>query len=232
MSNNNIVELVVARYNENLEWINNEPFNKYPIICYNKGNNNNFQINTEHKIYNLENVGREGHTFLYHIINNYDNLAEVTVFLPGSTNSQPKLSKARKTIEILETQKTSIFLGNLFSDIKTELYNFQIDKWQSTSNENVNMNDESTLVLSDIRPYGKWFEHHFGNNVVKFVTYYGINAIAKKHILQHPKEYYQNFLDELSVASNPEVGHYIERSYCALFHPMNDAFFGVVKKII
>jgi hypothetical protein len=29
-------EIVIARYNENLNWINEEPFNRHPIIIYNK----------------------------------------------------------------------------------------------------------------------------------------------------------------------------------------------------
>ena len=33
------IELVIARYNEDLNWLNEEPFNKYPYIVYNKGNN-------------------------------------------------------------------------------------------------------------------------------------------------------------------------------------------------
>jgi hypothetical protein len=30
------IQIVVARYNESVDWINEEPFNKYPVICYNK----------------------------------------------------------------------------------------------------------------------------------------------------------------------------------------------------
>ena len=38
---NNII-LVIARYNENLDWLTEEPFNKYNSIVYNKGINDNF----------------------------------------------------------------------------------------------------------------------------------------------------------------------------------------------
>jgi hypothetical protein len=222
---NNKIEIVVARYNENLEWINEEPFNKFPVVCYNKGNNNNFEIKGPHKVFNLENVGREGHTFLYHIINNYDNLADVTVFLPGSTNITHKMYKAKRIFEELEKNTTTIFLGEKFGNLKIFIADFKLDEWQSTSTENVNVNNESNLIKSDIRPFGKWFEHHFGNIKVKFATYHGVNAIAKKHILQHPKEYYINFLNELSVGSNPEVGHFVERAYCAMFYPATDAVY-------
>ena len=36
------IEIVVSRYNESLEWLNDEPFVKYPVICYNKGVNDHY----------------------------------------------------------------------------------------------------------------------------------------------------------------------------------------------
>jgi hypothetical protein len=42
------------------------------------------------KIVNLPNVGKCDHTYLYHIINNYNNLSKILVFLPGSINMENK----------------------------------------------------------------------------------------------------------------------------------------------
>lgn len=79
------IEICVARYNENTDWLNNTQFNNFSKIIYNKGPSC-LSIKTPEKCEErkLDNVGREGHTFLYHIINNYENLADVTIFLPGS----------------------------------------------------------------------------------------------------------------------------------------------------
>ena len=76
------IEIVISRYNENLEWLNYEPFNKYKNIIYNKGPNDDFCKTNNIKVFNLENIGRCDHTYLFHIIENYDNLADITVFLP------------------------------------------------------------------------------------------------------------------------------------------------------
>ena len=38
----NNIEIVISRYNEKLDWINDNPFNKYSLIIYNKGNNQEF----------------------------------------------------------------------------------------------------------------------------------------------------------------------------------------------
>ena len=68
------LEIVVSRYNEDLRWTNRY---KDFVTVYNKGDD---EIENSIK---LENIGREGHTYLHHIVNNYDNLSEYTVFLQG-----------------------------------------------------------------------------------------------------------------------------------------------------
>ena len=74
-------DVVVARYNEDIRWTRFIPAN---IIIYNK-NIKKIQINKENiKVENLPNVGREGHTYLHHIITNYNNLAEFTTFIQGA----------------------------------------------------------------------------------------------------------------------------------------------------
>jgi hypothetical protein len=71
--------LIVARYNENLDWI--DAFDNYQI--YNKGEKN---LSPKHQAnaIQLPNVGREAHTYLYHIINNYDKLEDILIFCQGS----------------------------------------------------------------------------------------------------------------------------------------------------
>tara|TARA_Y100000389_G_C17471116_1_gene531039 strand:+ start:4711 stop:6876 length:2166 start_codon:yes stop_codon:yes gene_type:complete len=71
-------DVVIARYNESLEWC--KPYASMCIV-YNKGEplKNNFGL----KIRQLTNVGRESHTYLSHIIYNWDTLNDYTVFLQG-----------------------------------------------------------------------------------------------------------------------------------------------------
>ncbi|GAB2528310.1 DUF3431 domain-containing protein [Spirosoma aerophilum] len=71
-------ELVVAHYTENLNWLRNLPKSLMQTI-YTKGS----ELMTEHTAIPLPNVGREAHTYLHHIVNRYDSLAEWTVFCQG-----------------------------------------------------------------------------------------------------------------------------------------------------
>jgi hypothetical protein len=75
--NKSQTEIVVSRYNEDLRWL--RPYNDI-VTFYNKGTDNINYLNCK---INLENKGREGDTYLYHIITNYSNLAEKTIFAQG-----------------------------------------------------------------------------------------------------------------------------------------------------
>ena len=71
-------DIVVSRYDENIEWC--KPYAEMCVV-YNKGEplKNNFGC----KIRHLKNVGRESHTYLSHIVYNWDTLNEYTLFLRG-----------------------------------------------------------------------------------------------------------------------------------------------------
>lgn len=67
--------VVVARSWENVDWLNEC---KRPFIVYNKGIND-LQFPSEA----LQNHGRDCHTYLYYIVNNYNNLRDYTFFVQG-----------------------------------------------------------------------------------------------------------------------------------------------------
>lgn len=68
-------ELVLSLWNRDFSWIKNIDSN-VNIIKYNK----NKQTLKEDEILLEPNVGRDVHTFFWHIVNNYDNLADYTFF--------------------------------------------------------------------------------------------------------------------------------------------------------
>lgn len=99
------VELVLARYEEDVSWAR-----MYSTIAtvYNKGKSRVFidradAVARGARVVDLDNVGRESHSLLVHIVNNYDKnasgldvgpkhrwpgLAELTVFAHGSPPSR------------------------------------------------------------------------------------------------------------------------------------------------
>lgn len=65
-------ECVIARYNEDVAWAK-----EVPHVVYNKGPTLD-EIGISART--LPNVGKEAHTYLHHIVANWDRLAEVTLF--------------------------------------------------------------------------------------------------------------------------------------------------------
>lgn len=65
-------DIVLSRYEEDTSWV--QPFaTGAKLLIYNKGSALNGTIE-------LPNVGRESHTYLHHIVHNYEDLARWTVF--------------------------------------------------------------------------------------------------------------------------------------------------------
>jgi len=222
------IQLVISRYNEDLAWIKEEPFNRYPNIIYNKGVNSDFETNDKTlRVKSLNNVGRCDETYLNHVVHQYNHLAPITVFLPGSLNIQYKSDKAKRLIQEIEDHGDTVFIGKQINGGIQELYDFSLDTWQASDEKNRSINDESKLEPAFVRPFGKWYEIHFPdkNPDLYFYSYNGIIAISRRDIQGHPPSHYKKFLKQLQNASNPEAGHYVERSWVSIFHPYKNAKF-------
>lgn len=82
------VDVVVARYQEDASWLADlaREVPSAQIYIYEKGPmtaGTACDVVPTAKCSRLTNVGREGHTFLSHIVDHYDNLADKTVFVQG-----------------------------------------------------------------------------------------------------------------------------------------------------
>jgi len=225
--NNKETLIVISRYNEDLQWLSNEPFNKYPYIVYNKGINNDYvkseNLKTEVK---LENVGRETHTYLIHIINNYDNLSDFTIFVPGSLELENKYERAKRLFDKVENEdNVDMFACILFDrPVKDTFHDFQIDSYLSSNQNNKSINNDTSMKESDIRPYGKWYERTFNNvnSDSKCFTQNSIFGLTKDTILKKPKSYYINLIEQVSEHHNHETVHYFERSWETVFYPYSN----------
>lgn len=94
------LELVVAHYEEDLAWLDDFSFLNRKV--YSKGASGG-----EHP---LPNIGREAHSYLYHIIENYDSLAEVTVFIQGHPHDH--VSRLFEKITALDSATDFLYLGD------------------------------------------------------------------------------------------------------------------------
>lgn len=220
---NDEIEIVLARYEENIDWINEYPFNRFKVTVYNKGSDLRESVcqNSQCQFIKLPNVGRCDHTYLHHIVQNYSNLPNVTLFLPASCMDEHKKNTTLTIMKLVVDSKNTVLYGNLMKKPIQELFkDFKLDEWKATNKQNANANPESALKPCEERPYRVWYEKNLDTNIeVKFVCFWGIFAVARKHIIQNPKSFYEKLVRYVDNHSNPEAGHYIERSWGAIFYP-------------
>lgn len=78
------LELVVARYREDVRWVRKAP-RWFRVTVYNKGETPPAlpYRRRDLKVCDLPNTGREDQAYLQHIVSRYDTLSDVTVFAQG-----------------------------------------------------------------------------------------------------------------------------------------------------
>jgi hypothetical protein len=235
------IDIVIARYNEDLDWLCDEeikthlgnPDFKTSIYIYNKGINNVtakflecYKTLVDLHVIQLPNEGRCDHTYLFHIINNYTSLANVTIFLPASCNMEWKNAKTRYIIRKAYTDIDTVFIEEQSGNVYETMKDFSLSSWLS-SHESNKINTDDKMKLAEPRPFGPWFMHVYGEEDKQYgsMTYHGILAISRKHILGRDINFYKNLITHVEGHHNPEAGHYMERSWSVLFKVPDDRKF-------
>ena len=195
--------LVIARYNEDIEWVKDFP-TKY---VYNKGNIDTISDVLKDYTINLPNVGRESHTYLYHIIQNYDTLDDITIFTQGTYNNHCRMSvnKFRDVFSNIHGYSKNYIDSTYWGGYRRH-YNFNIKYWTGE-------------LKNKDKQYGPWFESIFNQpfNNSTFVYKGGIFSVSKDTILKRPKSFYEMLLKEVDYDNNPIEGHFMERSWLEVF---------------
>ena len=219
------ISVVFSRYNEDMSYIENVSiFSNFKIIIYNKGNKplpTSLLQKPNVQVIPLPNVGCECHTYLYHIIQNYDHLDDIILFLPGSCYAHPtKWKKTCTLLFFLMNRTRSTFLCAPEKPPQV-IWNFTISEYGFSSHENREVYSSDKLNPSPIRPFGKWYEHIFGKDFpLAPITYNGIFAVQREHIHHRSVDFYKNLIQYVNRDIQNECVHYMERSWLAIFHPL------------
>lgn len=193
------MEIVVAHYKENIDWIYKNDLQN-DVILFDKGNN---IINKKYKEYiQLENVGREGHTYLHYIINAYYNLPEIIIFTQGNPFDHSKnFIEKIKNIDNLMVNKNFVFLGDKIYKIK----NFSCIHHKNIPIQNIC----HALFVNPLAD----FEFSPG----------AIFAVKKNAILSKSIDFYEKCISMLENNINPIEGYVFERIWELIFNEKFDA---------
>jgi len=219
-------DLVISYYKEKLEWL--KEFEEYPfrhIHIYTKGGDPTLPFESDKfVIHKVKNIGRCDHTYVYHIYEQWKKLADVTVFATGSGHLPHKNQHLRFIIPKVFETKDSVFRvmeePGFIHKTQADIDNFQMDSWRSSNHNNQENTSKNVLSPSHLRPFGKWYESLFPGIKITHVAYGGVFAVSKKHIHNRKRDFYKKLVDMFPEHSNPEVGHYMERAWLSVFHPV------------
>ena len=215
------IQLVVAYYNEDLSWI--EYLRKEccisNVLLISKKHTNH----PKYKLVHLPNLGREANSFMWYITKYFDNLPEIIFFCQGGVKSNKmKYNKFLYVVKnLVNVDKIGCITvpGHLSTWYSAFDYDFTLKNWKSTNN--LNENDDSKLIPSSVRPFGKWYETFISNDITKISKYgHSYNAIfctTKQSIMKFPKCTYEELYNQTLLGENTEVAHYLERVYYSMF---------------
>jgi hypothetical protein len=206
-------QLVIAHYDEDLRWLRGHKLSQ--CFIYTKGTNpaltgiDSIQIR-------LPNVGRETHTYLYHIVSNFDRLADITIFCQAGVKHHvgnvPIDSLVRKAMDAHE--RGIVGFGRQ--------KNWQ--RWEGIRYSGQFLQDINSghIQRSRMSP-AEFYRWTFGEEPPPYIPFHSgaTLGVHRNAILARQKSFYERLLDYFETLrhSNPEEGHYMERFWVSAFDP-------------
>eukprot|EP00931_Biecheleriopsis_adriatica_P085975 TRINITY_DN60718_c0_g1_i1.p1 TRINITY_DN60718_c0_g1~~TRINITY_DN60718_c0_g1_i1.p1 ORF type:complete len:578 (-),score=107.98 TRINITY_DN60718_c0_g1_i1:10-1743(-) len=215
------IDFVVAAFNEDLSFINPMmsllgPSARLQLYC--SGN-----ITLDPRCQASPNRGGENHVYLRHIVQNYDKLADVTVFSVGSVmrhhNEELLCRKLNYVIDKVNQKSFSGFATMAHTkpgEFNDFMPSFDIKKYNSQKWGGIE------LCRSKVAPLGNWFQHFVEKDLTRAVcagvTFNGVFAASRERIHRWPLQTYQGLLQELGRCGEMRgvADHYMERAWKAM----------------
>lgn len=193
------IELVVARYAEDLGWLRNVP-EQIRVMVYDK--------NVEHPYpdsIRLPNVGREAHTYLQHIVTRYDSLAPLTIFCQGKPFDHA--FDFHTTLRALASDPRQVeaflWLGHIIDTDDGRGWRLFVPWSKNEDGHELDMAGFYGVLFGDAGP-----QHYVFRLGAQF-------AVTSELIRSRSREFYERAL-EISV-NFPDAAHCFERSWDKVF---------------
>lgn len=214
--------IVCARFKEALEpWV---PVSSVTYL-YAKGNVTNDTIpHSSFRSYvDLENTGREGQTYLQHIVNHYDSLEDVMIFTQADPFDllAPIVNTTAQMVSLalrVPAGDVTPFNRGLYHD----LAEWGAINWNSPAEIGLWITESQikTLTPAPFTPGDYWRILLAQDHPPAIRAMHGgIFAVRRETIRKQPKVVYERALGEFERANavNPEVGYFQERMWAPLF---------------
>ncbi len=216
--------LIISRFNEDIFWL--KEHTEFKIFIYNKGTKilkSNFE-----NITNLKNVGRESHTWLYHIVKNYDNLSDINIFLQGKI-SDLNCMAYKNPNSYLETIDKYGFSASRYGLLGPFHWDWNVNINKDIRYKEQWQNNEISRSEIGFRNFSKKLFPEIP--IIVATSYSGCFAVKRENIRKYNISFYEKLLEILSQNKNPIEGHYLERLWCYMFTknaPFVESIFDVI----
>ena len=216
--------LIISRFNEDISWL--EDFEDFKVIIYNKGEK--LAKSKFKNIIELSNVGKESHTWIYHIIKNYDNLDDINIFLQGRIDDLGCMAYQNPNDYIKRINKYG-FVASRFGMLGPFHWEWNVGIKNNPKYKKAWENNEISKSKIGFRAFSK----KLFPCIPLFVStsYGGCFAVKKESIKNYDINFYRKLLDSLNKSRDPIEGHYMERLWCYMFTknaPFIDSFIDVI----
>lgn len=206
ISNFDGLRFVVARYKENVDWVP-ELVSRFPgskCTIYNKGPSIRMVLGTSTRVLEIKNVGRESHTYLYHIIKNYESDEDqITVFLQGHPFDH---CKGSELFDRVLSGVSYLAMGSGFENIGTQL--ITIDGGVPTFHMKIKDDLEKTSMDLFDKSLPERFKFSAG----------ALFATTRASISKRPLSFYKKAITFLDSEVNPIRGFCFERLWSLIFN--------------
>jgi len=199
------LELVVARYAEDLAWIRRVP-KRFSVTVCNKGHDDPVLPPRRNVVVaSWPNVGREAHSFLRYIVERYDALADSTVFAQGRPfDHDPSFHRWLHRIAFRDIEVQDFLWTGFLIDADDRYGSRLFQRWSK--------NEDGRGLDMD----GFWHTVWGEPAPSRVVFYPGAQfAVTADTIRANPRTFYESAL-EVS-ASFPDAAHCFERTWDRVF---------------
>jgi hypothetical protein len=211
-------ELVISNWESDLDWITISNFPKENITIYDRSENPKDWSHLG-KVYSSPNVGENIYDMFRFIIENYENLPDITIFMKGNMiHSKVNGEYYYSTHERL----MKAFTVNTFYPI--EKYHGQCLYPRVNDGMYMEPNNNSFTYTNMERKYYNSYNEFLNDNFVNpFYPDYirfapGANyVVPKQNILSYSKEFYKKLQTYVSYAVVPLEAHILERALYTLW---------------
>ena len=212
MSTNHVV---ISRYNEDLSWIERIGRSDSRIFIYNKGQKINNIVPEGVTVIDLENKGRESHTYLYHILNNYEELPEKIIFSQAHPNDHVSENFRSDFLDFLNSSAEFKYFSKNILEMKIDPDGVEESGILNGSfwRNKHSLSSCCVTVPFELIPQIESKKWIFGTGA--------IFGVSRRSVLKNSKEFYQRSLEILEKSSdpvNPPEGHAFERSWYLIFN--------------